>query len=103
MCRFAVAAVSLVAMGATASAADLSRPPMVQGAQPYTGWSGFYLGLNAGGGIGNGRSDFSAGGVNFATVNNSLPGAIGGAQAGYNWQTGMTVLGAETDFQAAGL
>jgi len=65
---------------------------------------GFYLGLNAGGGIGNGRSDFSiAGGPAFATVNNSLPGAIGGVQAGFNWQSGMTVFGVETDFQASGL
>jgi opacity protein-like surface antigen len=103
MQRFALAAVTLVAMGAAATAADLSRPPVIQAPQPYAGWSGFYLGLNAGGGIGNGRSDFSVGGATFATVNNSLPGAIGGAQAGYNWQTGMTVLGVETDFQAASL
>ena len=103
MRRFALAAVSLVATCAAATAADLSRPPVIQAPQPYAGWSGFYLGLNVGGAIGNGRSDFSVGGVTFATVNNSLPGAIGGGQAGYNWQTGMTVFGVETDFQAANL
>ncbi len=103
MQRFALAAVSLVAMCAAAMAADLSRPPVIQAPQPYAGWSGFYLGLNVGGAIGNGRSDFSVGGATFATVNNSLPGAIGGAQAGFNWQTGMTVFGVETDFQAANL
>ena len=34
----------------------------------------------------------------FASVNNSLFGAIGGGQAGFNWQTGTTVVGAEADF-----
>jgi outer membrane immunogenic protein len=68
------------------------------------GWSGFYFGLNAGGGIGNSRSDFSiAGNPAFASVNNYLPGASGGAQAGFNWQVGATVVGIETDIQASGL
>ena len=36
-------------------------------------------------------------------MNNSLPGGIGGGQAGFNWQTGVTVLGIEADLQASGL
>jgi outer membrane immunogenic protein len=70
----------------------------------YLGWSGFYLGLNAGGGIANIESVFGiAGNPAFASVNNSLPGGIGGGQAGFNWQTGVTVLGVEVDLQASGL
>jgi outer membrane immunogenic protein len=101
-----LAAASLLAICTVASAADLSRPvykpPLVPAA--YTGWNGFYVGVNAGGGFGIGRSDFSVPGFpNFASVKNPLTGAIGGAQAGFNWQTGMMVLGVESDFQASGL
>ncbi|HEY2186011.1 MAG TPA: outer membrane protein [Xanthobacteraceae bacterium] len=70
----------------------------------YMGWTGFYVGVNAGGGIANDRSNFSSAGVlPFASVNDYLTGAIGGGQAGFNWQYGVTVLGAEADIQAAGL
>jgi opacity protein-like surface antigen len=92
----------LLALGDTARSADLSLPYKAPIEPPVAGWSGFYLGLNVGGGIGNGRSDFAiVGGPAFAAVNNSLSGAIGGAQAGFNWQTGVTVVGVETDFQAS--
>src|SRR5713101_2185951 len=105
MRTLALAAISLCAICGTALSADLSRPPPMYNApvEPYISWSGFYLGLNAGGGIGNGRSDFSiAGGPAFATGNNSLPGAIGGAPAGFDGQSGMAVVGVETDFPASG-
>jgi outer membrane immunogenic protein len=63
-------------------------------------WTGFYIGANAGGGIGNAVSDFSvAGGPTFASVNNSLNGAVAGGQLGYNWQHGSMVYGLETDIQ----
>src|SRR5262249_14179764 len=103
MRRFVFAAAALLALGDTASTADLSLPYKAPIEPPVgAGWSGFYLGLNVGGGVGNGRSDFAiVGGPAFASVNNFLSGAIGGAQLGFNWQTGMTVVGLETDFQAA--
>jgi outer membrane immunogenic protein len=69
----------------------------------YMGWSGFYFGVNAGGGIGSSKSDFSAGGRPFAFVNNAFSGAVGGGQGGFNWQTGVTVVGLETDIQASGI
>ena len=85
-------------------AADLALAPVYKVAAEPPGWSGFYLGLNAGAGIGDGRSDFSIGGaLGFASIDNSLKGAIGGIQAGYNWQAGMAVFGGEADFQAASL
>ncbi len=64
-----------------ASAADLPR------GAPYRGpayvaqynWTGFYLGINGGGGFGD--SDWNG----FAVSNNPSGGMIGGT-AGYNWQ-----------------
>jgi opacity protein-like surface antigen len=95
----ALAAASLLAICGTAAAADLPEAPPVLAAP--AGWSGFYVGVNAGGGLGNGNSNFSIGGVTFATVNNYLSGAIGGAQAGFNWQGGPALFGIETDIQAS--
>jgi outer membrane immunogenic protein len=106
MRTLATAALTLFAIGGTAAAADLSRPvykPVLPPPLMQT-WTGFYLGVNAGGGIGTGSSDFSIAGVPaFASVDNQLQGAIGGGQAGYNWQAGAAVLGVEADFQASGL
>lgn len=75
---------STIASGATA--ADLfggggSRPG------GYS-WTGFYIGANVG---------YQWGEV---TNNPTRPSGIaGGLQAGYNWQTGSFVFGAETDLQ----
>src|SRR5262245_23920247 len=88
----------------TALAADFRPPPPPAPIAPLPTWTGFYLGLNAGGGVANSEVDFSITGLPpFATIDNSLTGAIAGAQAGYNWQTGSFVLGAEADFQWSGL
>ena len=99
-----VTAVAILAMSAAADAADLARVRPYPARLPaetsvYLGWSGFYIGVNAGGGIANSKSDFNvAGGTPFASVNNYLPGAVGGGQAGFNWQTGALVVGVEGDF-----
>ena len=45
------AAVSLIALCAAAPAADLPMPYKAPLPQVSGGWSGFYLGLNGGGGI----------------------------------------------------
>jgi opacity protein-like surface antigen len=106
MRQLAATASTLLMLGGTAMAADLSQPVFKPGPPPPTmqNWSGFYLGLNAGGGIGQGNSDFSvAGGPTVVSISNSLTGGIGGGQVGYNWQAGAAVLGVEADFQASGL
>lgn len=98
------ATISLLALGAATNAADMPMPYKAPPPAPVSGgWTGFYLGLNAGGGIGLTRSEFSALGVNFATVRNSLPGPLGGLQAGYNWQMGAMVIGLEADYQLSNL
>jgi outer membrane immunogenic protein len=85
-------------MSASAFAADLSPAP-TYAAPSVAPWTGFYIGANAGGGIGNAVSDFSVGGASFASVDNSLSGAVAGGQLGYNWQTGPMVFGLEADAQ----
>ncbi|MGA8692604.1 MAG: hypothetical protein WB689_01940 [Xanthobacteraceae bacterium] len=75
-----------------AQAADL--PPPVSGPTVYAppaayravaNWSGFYVGGNVGVGLARDQSTFSFGGVPFATADTAVFGAVGGAQAGYNW------------------
>jgi outer membrane immunogenic protein len=98
MKRFVVGAVALTAAGwtALAQAADLryaSPAPYPYTADIYR-WAGPYLGGNLG--------------YDWGTVDNNPTkpsGLVGGAQAGYNWQTGPTgawVFGIEGDIQATG-
>jgi opacity protein-like surface antigen/outer membrane receptor protein involved in Fe transport len=61
-------------------------------------WTGFYLGLNAGGAFGTNTATASGGGGS-ASVNE--PGFIGGAQVGANYQTGALVWGFEADYDAS--
>jgi outer membrane immunogenic protein len=97
-----VAALGLVAAGA-ASAADLpSRKGPVLAPIAYAPvftWTGFYVGANAGYGIGTIDS------TNFGVLPtfSDPDGFIGGGQIGYNYQIGQIVLGAEADFQGADL
>src|ERR1041385_5861634 len=66
----------------------------------YT-WTGFYVGGNFGWGWSTGDANTTLGGVP-GTVSGSGNGALGGVQAGYNWQTGALVLGVEADIQLSG-
>src|SRR5271155_1026364 len=95
----------LVASGiGIASAADVPPPfepppPIVYAPVPQIfSWSGFYVGGNTGWGWTNNSGTFTsaAGAGSFSGSSN---GFLGGAQAGYNWQTGPFVIGAELDFQ----
>jgi opacity protein-like surface antigen/outer membrane receptor protein involved in Fe transport len=61
-------------------------------------WSGFYLGLNAGGVFTANTATISGGGGS-ASVNER--GFIGGAQFGANYQTGPMVWGFEADYDAS--
>jgi outer membrane immunogenic protein len=114
-----VAIVALTAVGTVAAqAADLptrkEAPAPVFVPPPFT-WTGFYVGLNAGGIFSSGSRSATIfdpnAGTDGAFINNSFPGGlgsgqtgfIGGGQAGYNWQTGAFVLGVETDFQGTTL
>ncbi len=103
MKRVVLAGAAAFAMIATtASAADLGRRPMMptkapEYVAPYT-WTGFYIGINGGGGFG--RSSFSD---PFASGNFDLSGGVVGGTLGYNWQTGPLVLGLEGDIDWSGI
>lgn len=83
-----------LASAQSAAAADLSLAPLYKAppAQyaPAYNWSGFYLGLNGGGGWGHSW-------WRDATTGVGLSGGQFGGTAGYNWQLGQTVLGLEGD------
>jgi outer membrane immunogenic protein len=113
------AAVALTVAGAfAAQAADLptrkEAPAPVFVPPPFT-WTGFYLGLNAGGIFSSGSRSLTLvdpnAGIDGGFLNGALPGGlgsgsdgfIGGGQAGYNWQTGAFVLGVVTDFDGTTL
>jgi outer membrane immunogenic protein len=114
-----VAVVALTAVGTVAAqAADLptrkEAPAPIFVPPPFT-WTGFYVGVNAGGiwpSGGRSASIFDPNaGIDGAFINAGFPGGlgsksagfIGGGQAGYNWQTGAFVLGVETDFDGTTL
>lgn len=85
-------AAALIFATLPAMAADVSRGPVYVAKAPVLGynWSGAYLGLNLG--------------YLWDTVGNlrtSPRGIAGGAQAGYNWQSGQLVFGGEADLQGS--
>jgi outer membrane immunogenic protein len=99
--------VALIGTAVSAQAADLAvkapyyKAPAI--ASVYD-WTGFYLGVNAGVGLGRDRTQrFDAASADSLYL--SPLGAIGGGQIGYNWQTnsflGPLVLGVEADIQGA--
>lgn len=101
---------ALLGIGA-ASAADMPvKAPYVKApvAMVYD-WTGFYIGVNAGVGIGRDytRMDIPAG-LSFETNYLNPHGGLGGGQIGYNWQTpntflGPIVFGVEADIQGTGM
>ena len=100
--RAIIAAAASLILSGNALAADFAWQPAPYAAT--SSWSGFYFGFNAGGGqaiVGHDYSLLNA--PAFASLDQTLRGAIGGGQIGYNWQTGPAVFGLETDFQFSGL
>jgi outer membrane immunogenic protein len=95
-------AASAIFSGA-AMAADISRPVYKAppaGALPVTyDWTGFYVGGHVGYGWAHNdwRDAFGLG------LTNSSNGFLGGGQAGFNYQIGQFVLGAEGDFSWSGI
>jgi outer membrane immunogenic protein len=89
---------ALAAASTVASAADLPRQqPMVKApvVAPLTAydWTGFYIGVNGGGGWG--RSEFD--GLTGTLGHFDTSGWLAGATAGYNLQYGHAVFGLEGD------
>lgn len=125
MKKILTAAAFVALSSATAFAADLpartyTKAPMVS---PVYSWTGFYVGGQVGTGWGTSQTDVDVGNTFIGapvnqTVNQliggnlglSVPlpqvqmnGFLGGAQAGYNYQTGVMVFGIEGDILGADL
>jgi outer membrane immunogenic protein len=76
--------------------ADLPPPPAPT--PQYYNWTGLYIGVNAGYASAKVTETPSDGsGPGSATI----PGALGGAQMGYNYQIGGVVVGFEADFDGS--
>src|SRR5262249_10917920 len=98
MNRVAVACVGLLALAGSAAPAGLP-PYYPPGAahKPRSIWTGFYVGINGGGGWGNSQWDGLI--INSFDVSGGL---IGGT-VGYNWQFGQALIGAEGDVDWSGI
>ena len=99
MKRMFVVGAALLALTGAAVAADLPPAPNYYKAPafmppPFT-WTGFYIGVNGGGGFGNSKWDTTNG---FNTS-----GGIVGGTIGYNYQIQQVVLGVEGDIDWSGI
>ena len=90
-----IGALAMVTMMGAANAADIQRrqamPVKAPAYVPYN-WTGFYVGVNGGGGFGHSTWSGATGSSGF----NTSGGLIGGT-IGYNYQMGQTVVGLEGD------
>src|SRR5580704_7070010 len=102
MKRILFTTVSLGALGLLSPAlgADLTpymkAPPV---ATPLYDWSGFYVGVFGGYGLGNHNLNNALGPAGFAnfTANYESKGGLAGGEAGYNVQSGNYLVGVEAD------
>lgn len=120
MKKLALALLVLAAGSAGASAADLPARTYTKApaaVAPIYSWTGFYVGLNAGGAW----NDYNATTTTLSPVaayfadssvtaiaaagnhNIDRSGFTGGVTAGYNWQVNRAVLGVEADFNYFGV
>lgn len=104
-------ALAFASVGAgTTLAADLAARPYTKAlatvVTPVHNWTGFYVGVNAGGVFSQSEFDLTpspffvlpAAGIRAdGTMGLDRTGFTGGGQAGYNWQAGKFVLGIEGD------
>jgi outer membrane immunogenic protein len=123
MRKLLLSSVAIVAMSASALAADLPRREAAVApifVAPIFTWSGFYVGLNAGATFNDNDHRYRADGW-FRNVGNPYTNAVviydneyngfrndddaaftGGAQMGFNWQFGAWVAGVEADINYRG-
>jgi opacity protein-like surface antigen len=111
---WALASVISLGLGGVATAADMAvkAPPRALPPPPAVyNWTGWYVGLNAGGGFGRtGASETGLPAINAVLgnvangdygLNHDLTGWLAGAQIGYNWQVNNWVIGVEADIDGA--
>ena len=89
-------AIVALALGTPVLAADLPvKAPVLKAPPPIAyNWTGFYLGIEGGGGWGRARHTDSGG---FDNGGYDVSGALIGGTVGYNWQVNHAVFGLEGD------
>lgn len=108
MGRLLFSPIALLALGASAVAADLpvrQAPPPLAAPLPIFTWTGLYVGAQVGAGWQRdslAESDVCVPGCIDRATGRST-GVIGGGHIGYNWQVGGVVLGVEGDFEGTSL
>ena len=99
MKRLCLALIGVMAFAGAAAAADLARPepvpyyPKAPVFVPPYSWTGFYVGINGGGGFGTSNWD--------STGSRNISGGLVGGTVGYNYQFGQGVVGLEGDIDWA--
>ena len=108
MKRILLTTVSIGVLGLLSPAfgADLpiySKAPAI--AAPVYDWTGVYFGVFGGGGYGNHNINNALGNTGNAdfTANYSSTGGVAGGELGYNWQSGIYVVGIEGDLFWSGI
>jgi outer membrane immunogenic protein len=106
-----LAGAALLGTAVSAQAADMPvKAPFLKApvAMVYD-WTGFYIGVNAGVGIGRDYTRLAIpAGLSFEASYLNPQGGVGGGQIGYNWQVpnsllGALVFGVEADIQGTGM
>ena len=95
----ALAFTATLGVGA-ASAADLGARPYYKApayAAAVYNWTGFYVGVNGGGGMGRSKWQYALVPNPAFNTNHNTSGAMAGGQVGYNWQADAWVFGLEAD------
>src|SRR5664279_3230973 len=100
MKKFLLATVAVLAMATSASAADLAARPYTKAAPVMVAmydWSGFYVGVNGGGGWTHKCWDIVpvGGGALLPEGCHDASGGTVGGQVGYRWQASSWVFGVE--------
>ena len=109
MKRLALSVAMALGLFASADAADLPNryrgPEQLFSSAPASSWTGFYAGAQVGYAFGSDRSEISVPGFPFTFVgrDQDISGPVGGVHAGYNFQSGLVVFGAEADLELAGI
>jgi outer membrane immunogenic protein len=107
VCTVAAATVALIVagFGGASMASDLGvrGAPSLFSSAPMSSWTGFYVGLNGGGGWGTTSHSLTiaANGATAASGDFDVGGGVFGGTIGYNRQIGPWVIGGEADLDWA--
>jgi outer membrane immunogenic protein len=99
-CVVLAAAGLSLAFAGSASAADLPLPQVYKAPPAFFSWTGWYIGVNGGGGWGTTSHTVTAGITALPAVttgNFNTTGGLAGGTVGYNYQFNWFLVGAEAD------